>query len=242
MNKNPLAPNDLFLGDCLQYFYMFTEPLIIAELHPQNRLLDIGCGDGKLVLKLLKVIPLESVVGLDIRHKAIEEARSYSINGAAEFLEIDAQNLESIKQLGSFDAILARTSVHHFVDPISTLGDYITILKPGGKLILIDIDRESACFSLFGFPLTLLITWVMVLKTLGWHKGWRAIIGMKYPSRDWRQHRAVDVAHRIKIGWYYYRDIQSKLISTFPTAKIGRLADCCGYGGVHYMIFQKDSK
>ncbi|MCX7049721.1 MAG: class I SAM-dependent methyltransferase [Candidatus Sumerlaeota bacterium] len=241
MKKDPLAPDELFLGDCLQLFYAFTEPLIASQLRTGGRVLDVGCGDGKLVLKMLKVVPLGSVVGIDIREKAVEIAGSISNSGNTQFLEGDAQDMNWVQHLGIFDAILARTSLHHFRDPIDSLLQYKSLLPSGGKLILIDIDRESACFSLFGFPLTLLITWVAVLKTLGWRRGWKAILGMKYPSKEWRQHRAVDVAHRKKIGWYRFSDIQPKLQLAFPTARIGRLASCCGFGGVHYMVYTKES-
>lgn len=237
--KDPLAPDDLFLGNSLQAFYAFTEPMIRRYVEPKDRLLDIGCGDAALSLRLLQSVPLESLIGVDIREKAIKMAKHMNSHGNGEFFESDAQDLEWLATLGKFDVILARTSAHHFLDPIGTLQGYVDLLQDSGRIILIDIDRESACYSVFGFPLTLMITWMTVIKTLGWKNGWRSIRGMKYPSKAWRLHRAVDVAHRKKIGWYRFKDIKSKLQLTFPTAHIGRLASCCGLGGVHYMIYEK---
>ena len=237
--NDPLGPDDLFLGDSLQQFYAFTEPLIAGELRPGSRLLDVGCGDGRLALRLLKMVPLGSVVGIDIREGAVQIARALRNGANADFWQGDAQDLVWLRRFGGSDAILARTSLHHYRDPVTTLQGYAAMLSDRGKLIVIDIDRESACLSLSGFPLTLLITWVTVLKTLGWQKGWRAISGMRYPSKEWRQHRLADVAHRKKIGWYRFRDIRAKLQSTFPSARVGRLASWCGLGGVHYMVYEK---
>ena len=237
---NSLGPDSLFLGSSFQRFYAFTEPLILRELREGDRLLDVGCGDGGLALRLLTLIPLRVIIGLDTRSEAIETARSLAPqNGTAQFWVGDAQDLDWVRQFGPFDVILARTSLHHFHDPIVVLRGYAAMIPKGGKLILIDIDRESACMSLLGFPSTLLITWVTVIKTLGWRSGWSAIRWMRYPSKEWRQHRAADMAHRREIGWYHFRDIRAKLQSAFPSARIGRLASLCGLGGVHYMVYEK---
>jgi SAM-dependent methyltransferase len=204
--------------------------------------LDVGCGDGKLALALLATTPSASVVGVDTRCKAIQAARSLaapSVN--AEFWAGDAEDLDWIGRFGSFDVILARTSLHHFHDPITALRGYAAMLREHGRLILIDLDRESACATVLGFPVTLLITWRTVLRTLGWKRGWAAIRGMRYPSKEWRQHRATDVVHRKKIGWYCFRDIRAKMESVFPSARIGRLASWRGLGGVHYMVYEKQA-
>jgi len=83
------------------------------------------------------------------------------------------------------------------------------------------------------------ITWAFVARTIGLRQAWKAILGMKYPSKEWRQHRATDIRHRQAIGWYYYRCIRAKLQAAFPAAEIGRIASCLGLGGVHYMIYEK---
>jgi hypothetical protein len=80
-----------------------------------------------------------------------------------------------------------------------------------------------------------------VLKTLGFRRGWSVIHGMKYPSREWQRHRAVDMAHRKRIGWYSFVDIRGKLLKAFPGCEVGRLAAWHGLGGVHYMIYERRS-
>lgn len=239
---DPLAPDDLFLGESLRSFYRFTEPLIGAHLRKGDRILDVGCGDGRLTLELLRSVPLATAVGVDIRPEAIRlSGLQLEHSDRVRFIVGDGQDVDWLRSLGPFDAILARTSLHHFRDPIGTLRAYADMLPPGGRLILVDLDREAACLSVFGFPLTLLITWCTVLRTLGLSQGLRAIRGMRYPSAAWRRHRAVDVAHRGKIGWYRYRDIRNKILATFSNARVGRIGSFCGYGGVHYMIYEKAS-
>ena len=239
MTADVLSPDNLFLGDNLQEFYAFTEPWISGKLRRGDRMLDVGCGDGKLAMRLSKVVGLGEVVGFDVRETAIGMARSRAAGANMQFVHRDAQDFDTVRALGTFDVVLARTSLHHFRDPIAALKEYSSILNTGGRLLLVDIDRESACCSILGFPVTLLITWVTVLRTLGWRRGWTAIRGMKYPSREWREHRMVDVAHRKKTGWYRFSDIKAKIRAAFPGAEVDRLASWGGLGGVHCMAYTK---
>jgi ubiquinone/menaquinone biosynthesis C-methylase UbiE len=239
LKPNSTPPDCLFLGESLQLFYAFTEPLILRWLRPGDRMLDVGCGDGKLAVTLLWKASLGRVTGIDIREDAIEAARLSIRDEGAKFICGNAEDIDWVRTLGPFDVILTRTALHHFYDPIAALVEFSKMLPENGRLILIDIDRESACWDVFGFPLTLLITWTFVVRTLGLLAATEAIKGMKYPGKAWRSHRAADVAHRQAIGWFCYRDIRNKLESAFPAAMIGRMASVCGFGGVHYMVYEK---
>jgi SAM-dependent methyltransferase len=211
----------------------------LRYLHAGDSLLDIGCGDGLLGIKLRRQGGLKWLLGIDVRLAVIEQARSTADEAVERFVVGNAEDCECVRAMCPFDVVLIRNVVHHFKDPLDSLRSYAGMLNPGGRLILVDIDREAACWDVFGLPLTLLITWYHVWRMIGWQAARRAIRGMKYPSREWREHRAEDMKHRKAIGWFRYRDIRQKLRSAFPSAEIGRLASFCGLGGVHYMIYEK---
>jgi SAM-dependent methyltransferase len=234
--RQPVA---LFVGEEMQRFYEFTEPLIVRYLRPGDVLLDVGCGDGFLGIKLRRQADLKLLVGIDLRPMVIRRAESMANPSVERFAVGNAEDCEWVATMSPFDVVLMRNVLHHFKDPLVALKKYGQMLNPGGRLILVDIDREAACGDMFGLPLTLLITWCHVWHTIGWRAARKAIRGMKYPSREWREHRAEDMKHRKAIGWFRYRDIRKKLHSAFPKAEIGRLASFCGLGGVHYMVYEK---
>lgn len=235
-----LNEDELFVGPVLLDFYAFTEPFILQQLRAGDRLLDIGCGDGRLTKKLSRQADLASVVGVDVKKAAIVAAQR-NVETNESFLLGNGEDIEWLASLGTSDVIFSRTVLHHFENPPRTLLELASLLPPRGRLILLDLDRESACWDILGFPLTVMITWVRVLITSGLRKGLSIIRRMKYPSHEWRQHRAQDVVHRKAIGWYSFRDIRRKLSEAFPSAKIGRLASFCGLGGLHYMVYEKPS-
>lgn len=239
--SNLVYKHDLFKGEAFQLFYSFTQPLIRENLRSGDVLIDLGCGDGLLTINLAETVPLKRAFGIDIREEVISQAKAYSQDKKnCEFYCENAENLDFLKRFGNVDAILARTSLHHFKNPVESLLELSKQLNKNGRLIVVDIDCESSCFTLFGFPLSLLITWFFVAKKIGIKNVARAIRAIKYPSKEWREHRAQDHSRWKKIGWYRFRDIRRKLQSAFPESKVGRLASFLGFGGVYYFIYEKN--
>lgn len=230
----------LFEGESFREFYEFTERRILGALRSGDTLLDIGCGDGLLTERLVALGALKRAVGVEKKQSAINAALRRASCPACSFLAGDAEDVAFIRSLGKFDVILLRTVAHHFKNPLASLRVFQRMLKPRGRLILIDIDRESAFLEIFAIPLTLIITWVAVCRCIGIRKGLRAVRDMRYPSKDWREHRRVDIAHRKTIGWYKYSDIKKKLQHEFPGARYGRIGAFLGLGGVHFMVYEQE--
>ncbi|KAL4947864.1 S-adenosyl-L-methionine-dependent methyltransferase [Aspergillus filifer] len=105
---------------------------------PTDKILDIGCGDGKFTELFLPYV--EKVLGLDASPAMIEEAnRDYS--GKAEFRVIDCCYLEHVKEAvnGGWDKVVSNAALHWILRPestrLSTLQNIHSSLKPGGKFI-----------------------------------------------------------------------------------------------------------
>lgn len=88
---------------------------------------------------------VESVVCLDMtpamlsrgKAKAEEKALSnmtFVVGDAAEMPFLD----------GSFDIVLSRLAFHHFPDIETPFSEMVRVLKPGGKLVLIDMEAADA--------------------------------------------------------------------------------------------------
>ena len=106
-----------------------------------ERVVDIGCGPGYLVAEMAAVVgPEGSVLGVDPSPAMLEIAAR---RGAAtvELAEGDALSLPA--EDASFDAAVS-TQVYEYVPDIAAaLAEARRVLRPGGRLLLLDTDWDS---------------------------------------------------------------------------------------------------
>jgi SAM-dependent methyltransferase len=93
--------------------------------HPAERILDLGCGDGALTVKLAR---LATVVGVDASAEQIAAARArgldaHVVDGAA--LDFD----------GEFDAVFSNATLHWMRDSDAVIDGVWRALKPGGRFV-----------------------------------------------------------------------------------------------------------
>jgi trans-aconitate methyltransferase len=83
------------------------------ELRGDERILDLGCGDGTLTAELAKRVPDGSVLGIDASESMIETARKdhAGANLRFELLDIDAMDFES-----EFDVVFSNATLHWVKD------------------------------------------------------------------------------------------------------------------------------
>jgi SAM-dependent methyltransferase len=111
--------------------------------------LDAGCGGGDVSFELARrVAPRGNVLGVDIDEKKLDLAsREASMQGVynAEFRLRDIR----VDEIGSlFDVVYARFLLTHLDDPSGVVAAFYRHLRPGGLMILEDIDTSG----LFTYP------------------------------------------------------------------------------------------
>lgn len=112
---------------------------------PGERILDIGSGPGLLAGELARAVgPNGSVAGIDLSENMLALARELPTQqpGAPiAFSSADATELPF--PAGSFDAVLS-TQVYEYVpDMKSALAEARRVLRPGGRLLILDTDWDS---------------------------------------------------------------------------------------------------
>jgi ubiquinone/menaquinone biosynthesis C-methylase UbiE len=113
----------------------------LLDLHPGDRVIDVGCGAGDDVLAMARFVgPNGRVVGMDASETMIEESRrrSSGLGLPVEFVAGDAHNLDFA--VGSFDAARADRVFQHLKDPEKALAELVRITRPGGRIVVTDPD------------------------------------------------------------------------------------------------------
>jgi trans-aconitate methyltransferase len=105
---------------------------IVAELplRGDERILDLGCGDGGVTRRLAERVPGGFVLGIDAAAGQLEAAREKCLpNMRVELLDIDALGFEA-----EFDCIYSNATLHWVHDHDALLRRVHRALRPGGIL------------------------------------------------------------------------------------------------------------
>jgi ubiquinone/menaquinone biosynthesis C-methylase UbiE len=117
-----------------------TTLLELAALRLRDRVLEIGCGTGSLLVRIKGAHPDVTVVGLDPDPKALARARSKARRAAAA-VGLDQGFGDQLPYPdASFDRVFSSFMFHHLpmAEKEPTLREVRRVLKPGGRLILLD--------------------------------------------------------------------------------------------------------
>lgn len=121
-----------------------------AGIKPGMRIADIGCGPGKITSTLCNLAaPGGSALGVDGSSTRLDYARKHYGSDSVEF--VSKNILEPLDGIGSFDFIWIRFVLEYYRENATELLDNVNdILKPGGILVLLDLDHNP--LNHYGFP------------------------------------------------------------------------------------------
>jgi len=117
---------------------------IRSNLQDDPEILDLGCGTGNLLLKLLKLNC--SVLGVDISTDMVEVLKAKVAEETKGRAKLLVQNIDDfILGCGQrFDCLVTSSVLHHLPDYIQTLERALKLLKPGGWLYITHEPTKGA--------------------------------------------------------------------------------------------------
>ncbi len=134
---------------------IFDEALAVMSAYlPRNaRVLDAGCGPGRELLRVARLVPDGEVVGIDLAagmvitaHRA---ARASGIDNCA-FFQADVGELPQAFT-GKFDLVYNCLSHHHYPEPAAATACVLRCLRPGG--IYGVVDPGPAWYNVLSAPI-----------------------------------------------------------------------------------------
>jgi len=120
-------------------YWLSKLPDVVARLQNGGRVLDVGCGVGRVGVAIAQAFPKCEVVGVDPDPETISKARDSAADaGVGDRVRFLASTTRDIERGNGFDLITACDCVHDFSAPQQTLAEIRALLKPDGTLFLIE--------------------------------------------------------------------------------------------------------
>lgn len=120
-----------------------------------ERVLDVGCGRGLLLIGAAKRLPRGRAVGIDLWQKRDQSGNDPAATlanaraeGVAERVDIQTGDMREMPfETGSFDAVVSSFAIHNVpgaAGRAKALAEIVRVLKPGGRLALLDVRCTRA--------------------------------------------------------------------------------------------------
>jgi SAM-dependent methyltransferase len=145
--SRPFTPREAILFESLIAGSLadLLTPLLDSAL-PDGDILDVGCGGGSIAGRLAS--GARRVVGVDASPTQVRRFRSRgcdnasAVTGFAEALPFRDR---------AFDGLYSTCVLKHWIDPALALSEAARVVRPGGRVVLVELDgdTDAATFARF---------------------------------------------------------------------------------------------
>jgi trans-aconitate methyltransferase len=112
---------------------MAQEVLALLDLKGSERILDVGCGEGKITAEIAARVPKGSVIGIDPSHDMITFAQTHFGPPALANLRFKVADARSLSFHAEFDLAVSFNALHWIPDQDAALRSIRTALIGGGN-------------------------------------------------------------------------------------------------------------
>jgi 2-polyprenyl-3-methyl-5-hydroxy-6-metoxy-1,4-benzoquinol methylase len=190
-------------------------PGLMDRLAQGIRVLDVGCGRGRIMNKLAGLYPRSRFMGMDLSAEAIAFARDEAAQRSLDnshFVAIDLSHFDEAGDAESFDLITTFDAIHDQAKPLNVLKGIHRALKPEGVYLMQDISGTSHMDRDIDHPIGTFLYTIscMHCMTVSLAQGGEGLGAMwgEEKTRDYLQRagfRSITthrLAHDIQNNWY----------------------------------------
>lgn len=159
-------------------------------LRPGDRVLDLGCGQGRVSLALLEAGC--RVTGLDVSPASLESLRDrVGKLGRRDVFEPLCLPAEALDVRERYDAVVGRGILHHLEQPVEVLARVHRALVPGGRAVFLDPNPQQPLW----------VPFILLHPALSWSVERHVLRGTAENTSGFLRQAGFDpVRHRF-VGW-----------------------------------------
>jgi ArsR family transcriptional regulator len=114
----------------------------LGHLLPPLDVADIGCGEGYLTIEAARWA--RTVVGIDRSEEVLERAKAIATRRKITNVQWKKGDLGRLPlRDGSMDVALLSQALHHATAPEEAVAEAVRILRPGGRILILDLRQHD---------------------------------------------------------------------------------------------------
>lgn len=118
---------------------------LFAAVKPSaiDRVLDVGCGPGRLTLDLAPHVA--HITGIDLTPEMLSQAAA--LQAERKISNVTWQQGDVLHmpfENGAFTVVVTQATFHHLIDPAAILAEMTRVCAPGGRIMVNDLTPASA--------------------------------------------------------------------------------------------------
>ncbi len=114
----------------------------LGHLLPELEIADLGCGEGYLTIEASRFA--RRVIAVDRSESVLRRARESAKRRGVKNVEWKHGDIEQVPiEDDSVDVALLSQALHHAADPATALAEAVRIVRPGGRVLLLELRRHD---------------------------------------------------------------------------------------------------
>ncbi len=102
------------------------------------RVLDLGCGPGIVTAAIAPDV--KEIVAYDLTPEMLAKARKTCVESGLKNVRFELGSAEQLPfEEESFDCVVTRLTIHHFLDPHRVMNEVVRVTRRGGKVVVADV-------------------------------------------------------------------------------------------------------